>query len=527
MVRNMPAAKPERPPHLPHGRWLGDFPDLSDVEKRLVKDCAAGTICKLGTTRPETATAANTIRAGLIRFLALGGDAAHPVHEKGLHLEGAWIEDRLDLEIVTATASLQMVRCRFGAGIGARDSKLPSLYLDGSQISDLRADGATICGNVHLRSGFNATGAVRLLGAQIGGDLTCTGGTFGNADEAGDALGFALCADRIVVKGGVFLNAGFNASGEVRLLGAQIGGMLSCRGGTFSNADEAGNPLGDALNADGVVVTGALFLRGADFTGGVDLTAAHASSLLDDAACWPDGGIRIDGFRYDRIAEGPTDAATRITWLQKQSPAHIGDDFRPQPWEQLIKVLREMGHPADAAEVAIAKQLALRKAGKIQGRGRNAMHWLYGWLAGFGHQPMRLVGHMVTLWLAAAFFFSVGAEYGYIGPSTPLLNSPTIAREIDDKCGHRFELEKQHWTKCAAMPAEYSTFQPLLYSLDLILPLVELQQDKDWGPIVEESPGNTMRYGAFLRWLMWFEILFGWFASLMFVAIVGRLVDKD
>ncbi len=29
------------------------------------------------------------------------------------------------------------------------------------------------------------------------------------------------------------------------------------------------------------------------------------------------------------------------------------------------------------------------------------------------------------------------------------------------------------------------------------------------------------------RWLMWFEILFGWAMSLMLVAVLGRLVKKD
>ncbi|MEY4951595.1 MAG: hypothetical protein RL299_19 [Pseudomonadota bacterium] len=77
------------------------------------------------------------------------------------------------------------------------------------------------------------------------------------------------------------------------------------------------------------------------------------------------------------------------------------------------------------------------------------------------------------------------------------------------------------------MPAEYTTFQPQLYSLDLILPLVDLQQESDWAPIVESSPGVNLPFGVFLRWLMWAEILFGWLASLTLVAILGRLIERD
>ena len=38
---------------------------------------------------------------------------------------------------------------------------------------------------------------------------------------------------------------------------------------------------------------------------------------------------------------------------------------------------------------------------------------------------------------------------------------------------------------------------------------------------------RTLPGGVIARVIMWFEILFGWFASLMFVAIAGRLVEKD
>ena len=76
-------------------------------------------------------------------------------------------------------------------------------------------------------------------------------------------------------------------------------------------------------------------------------------------------------------------------------------------------------------------------------------------------------------------------------------------------------------------PPDYSTPQPLAYSLDLILPLVDLQQDADWAPIVINANGNQLFWGYALRALMWFEILFGWTASLMLVAVLGRLVEKD
>jgi hypothetical protein len=37
------------------------------------------------------------IDAGFVRFLTLGGDESAPVHENGVHLQGAWLEGVLDL----------------------------------------------------------------------------------------------------------------------------------------------------------------------------------------------------------------------------------------------------------------------------------------------------------------------------------------------------------------------------------------------------------------------------------------------
>ena len=91
-------------------------------------------------------------------------------------------------------------------------------------------------GNFDLRTA-RSNGIFGLLGSIIEGDLRCAGATFANAE------GVALSADSLHVTGSVFLNDGFQAEGEVRLLNAEIAGTLSCEGGAFEND-------GDALSAD-------------------------------------------------------------------------------------------------------------------------------------------------------------------------------------------------------------------------------------------------------------------------------------
>ena len=91
--------------------------------------------------------------------------------------------------------------------------------LDGSHIRALAADRLKTASSLFLRGGFTAKGEVRLLGADIGGNLECGGGTFENPG------GNALIAHRLKTAGGVFLRGRFTARGEVRLLGAEIGGV--------------------------------------------------------------------------------------------------------------------------------------------------------------------------------------------------------------------------------------------------------------------------------------------------------------
>lgn len=566
------AAPKRAAPKRAFGRSLSDFPNLSAVEKDLVARCARGEPCVLGNGQlPDAATLANTVRAELIRFLSLGGDAAHSVHEEGVMLRGGWITGELSLHQAQASVRLDLRYCHFDTPPNFRAARLPELGLSGSSVPGLNADRMTVTGGVFLDNGFAATGEVRLLGAQIGSNLECRRGSFANAGgkaliadrttvagsvflrdgfaatgevrlvgaQIGSTLsciggtfsgagGRALSADRMTVAGGVFLRGGFAATGEVRLLGTQIGGDLSCSGGSFTNS------MGRALNADGMGVAGSVFLRGATILGAVDLATAKIGTLADDAAFWQAGGHMLDGLRYDRIV-GPTDAKMRIDWLgDKQRASHRTTDFRPQPWEQLITVLRAMGHPGEAAEVAIAKQKQLRVARwthkwALRNYINGGLHWLYGVLAGYGHRPLRIVYWMAAVFAIFSLAFYAGRNGGYFGPTSPLIHaSPAF-----EMCGTPGETDakgqaKPFWTSPACpTPPEYTTFQPFLYSLDLILPLVDLHQESDWAPLVVNPAGKTLWLGRILRWMMWFEILFGWVASLTLVAVLGRLVDKD
>jgi hypothetical protein len=281
----------------PKGRTLAEFGKLSTAERKLLDCAAAGGGAVFGKERPESAIDAKTLRGTFIRFLALGGDEDAPVHETGVQLQGAWIEGAFDLEGVETKGGLLMVGSAFEAAPVFRDSRIRgSLNLAGSKMPGLQGDRLTCDGSLFLRGGFVATGEVRLLGAKIGSDLVCAGGTFQN--EGHDALS----ADGVDVGGNVILNDKFTATGKVRLLGAKIEGDLVCRGGKFRGKQKA-------IDMQQAHIRGTLMIDGVTIEAGIlDLNSATASRLVDDSKTWAKGVV-LDGFVYG--AFGGTGRLTR------------------------------------------------------------------------------------------------------------------------------------------------------------------------------------------------------------------------
>ena len=155
----------------------------------------------------------------------------------------------------------------------------------------LHADALRAKDGVYLDRGFKATAEVRLVGAYITGELCCTGGSFDNP------IGLALDAERIVAED-VYLDRGFTAKGQVRFTDAQVKRQFNATGGEFRN-DRAGEY---ALDADGLVCGGEVFLNeGFHAVGAVSLTGAEIHGELNCTA----GSFRNpDG--YALFADGLT-----------------------------------------------------------------------------------------------------------------------------------------------------------------------------------------------------------------------------
>ncbi|HMO71740.1 MAG TPA: hypothetical protein PKC84_08900 [Paracoccaceae bacterium] len=286
----------------------------------------------------------------------------------------------------------------------------------------LSADRLQAGGNVFLR-GVTATGEVRLLGAKLGGNLDFIGATFTAQGGA------ALNADRLQAEGSVFLR-GVKATGAVRLLGARLGGNLECDGATFTAQG------GKALDLRSARITNAFFWRrNASAKGVLDLTAAEIGTICDDPACWPAAGdLILERCRYGAFVAAPVDADSRIRWLALQDPARFGQDFWPQPYEECARVLREAGHGGEARAVLIEKERLQRAARRARIRARDlnfgapraAALWfvdevLLGATIRYGRAPMLAFAWLAGLWLLGWVVFAWAEAAGGLKPNLPQL----------------------------------------------------------------------------------------------------------
>ena len=85
----------------------------------------------------------------------------------------------------------------------------------------------------------------------------------------------------------------------------------------------------------------------------------------------------------------------------------------------------------------------------------------------------------------------------------------------------------------ASADTSYEEFHPLLYSLDVFLPFVNLHQEQYWWPDAKASGsfpvfGHRLRMsGRALRYYLWLQVIAGWLLSAIFVAGVTGLLRND
>jgi hypothetical protein len=373
----------------------------------------------------------------------------------------------------------------------------------------IAAQGVTVDGEAELQ-GLQATGGdLGFRAAAIGSFFDATGARLRNPD------GYTLNLVQANVKGSVRLVDGFESCGEVVLNRADIEGRLLCTQGSFENPASHGQ-TGDAIEAISATIRGGMDLGWKSISPSVDFTNTRTTFLADDPRTWPARFVVV-GFTYDRFEQPqdsevrrPWDHLARSAWLARQAAYDAG------PYEQAARVFREHGYLSGAEEILIAQRKHARRA--ITGRSaplRRTLDIAYSTTVGYGYRPRRV------LWLLAALLIlvtislevptaqatmrattSAGAVYSTHGPAdgTGRAAGPA-AISHSDACGD----------------GQVRCFNPVLYAIDTVVPLVSLDQRSTW------YPDPNVRDGAFMQWWLNAATLLGWLLSSIFVLSLARL----
>src|SRR5208282_534209 len=184
--------------------------DLTPAEEKFLRAVAEGQVADFSSQKDEENDPANAsqwkndrvLRAPCIAWLCTDPDAARFLTHRGIYARGARIDGKLNLQFARVDSPLTFDKCAFVASVSLQQADLQSLTLEGTHVVELAADAARVERHLFLRNGFKAGGEVRLLGASIGGDLDCENGQFFNAGNK------ALSADGIKVDGNVFVRNG-------------------------------------------------------------------------------------------------------------------------------------------------------------------------------------------------------------------------------------------------------------------------------------------------------------------------------
>jgi len=493
-----------------------------------------------------------TIRAAVLRYLLVAGQ--WPVDVRGVRLRGVRISGSLDLEAAVLSRPLSLECCYLDADEGvcfdyatasrvalrgcqlavlkgrmftARELDLSHSTFDGplrmsaaditgsfichgarltgqnQSRNALVGDGMKVGGDVFLDGGFTAAGAVRLLGADITGQLNCRGARLTGQNQDGKALD----ASGMKVGGDVFLEREFTAAGAISLNSAHVGGSVSLRPTTLAGAGEV------ALTAAKVQIVGHLrWMPRQRVLGSVNLEGATVGQLDDDWSrdrangYWPAGGLlNLDGLTYGRF--GGDQQATveqRLAWIRSQykQPADSGSAiFGTQPYEQLAAVYRQAGQDDQARKVAIARRADPRKYGKLNPY-RRFGNWFLDWTIKYGYQTWRAAVGLAAVFVVFLALSILAQRQGVMVPIG--------------------EIEGLHAVPSATQcTSEYPCFYPVAYTIDTVIPIINVHQADYWGP-----DGHAPWGWAWVG-LTWVATAAGWALATLLVAGYTGLVRQN
>ncbi|MFJ8591369.1 membrane-associated oxidoreductase [Streptomyces sp. NPDC093598] len=445
-----------------------------------------------------------TVRAAVVRALLLSAPQEDG-ETAALRLAGARITGVLNLQYGGIDHAVRLSDCFFEDVPVLYAARLRQLNLRGSVLPGLDAATLRVDGVLRM-SDCLFEGPVRLGGAQISGALFMDGADI-EEPPAGEP---ALQLNHVTVGDGLSA-PGLRTRGEVRLTGTSVAGSIDLnRARLEAGAGEV------AVDAETLTVEGDALLREADVLGWIGLRGARIAGRLDlsharlvnpgDAALrassctigelWLRKGPRLEGTLNLRRAQvdvlflEPEVVPEEVllnslvyTSLTPHEPAERrlamlerdGEGYVPHAYEQLTAAYRRIGDDDAARLVQLAKQR--RRRGTLPWYGRLWGH-VQDATVGYGFRPLRAAGWLVSLLV--------------IGSLAYALHHPQPLKAD-----------------------EAPRFNPVFYTLDLLLPVISFGQEAAFAPT-----------GGY-QWLSYALVLTGWILATTVVTGITRTVSRQ
>jgi hypothetical protein len=484
--------------------------------------------------------------------------------------------------------TLQLIRGHIGGRLNCYDALIASW-----RNSAIEAESIEVDDDVNLTEAFTGIGKISIDQARIHGHL---------------AIGqdVSLAFDKQALPLATLQSNGFGAisasaahvDGNLILRQCWVKGLAAFEGIRVGATVHLGpNMIVDALN----------------------LEWSHAEVLQLYLNSLPRQYVLLDGFTYERLGQSREAARFGLQMISCQPKSHNSSQLRPQPYLQLAKVLAATALVGESRKVLIAlenrklfrrdlkwlispgpwiwerltravraasaarrakrlvlekiphgpqlqmlAQLARKEVGRIarnEDSYRNPVPlfgFLFWWLralfwaiAGHGYLPFRVPFWIATVWLLGVFVFGAAYDNGLVIPAPAVVMAAT-PMSFDPRRGRVLE--------------GYESFNRWAYSADVVLPIVDLGQERYWiVAAAEDRPSlakplkatNTSQEFAhlsaslkgtpiagyprqFSRWFTealngglarvwyWTEIVLGWLLATLFVGgYAGLIYPRD
>ena len=428
-----------------------------------------------------------------------GGGSDSAVNAMGLRVRShvdfrnSTFDAFLKLAYAHIDQSLLISGARFESGSGAR--------------AGISSKGASVGGDFVLRSIHGFRGQIELDSTKVGRHLEVVQVSFDTFSVG------KFVAQNLAVVGNLTLSKVSKAT-KIDLRSCSVGQNLAVRDVSFSSLPYAPT----ALVLDSARIAGELCWWRVQPTPQtlIDLTDATAARLRSDGlTSWEPGEVLLDGFTYGAVVCDKWSAADMLTWLH----CHKDSRFRPQPYEQLSRTLRQSGYEDEANSVAKAKYQVRRKQ-----PGLRLIPKLWSLtlekMLGHGYDARPVVICTVVFVLLGTLMFHNGKERGAVMPSNELAYVRNDAKALDPQAS----------VVKGGMPRGYPDFSPFVYSLDTFFPVIDLQQESFWKPVSGKCQLFRTEYafcGEVLRFYLWFHISMGWLLTSLIVVSMTSLVRKE